>query len=92
MTKGIYISDDTNEPTGRIDAALKKVILAEPIEKSLNKAIRDGIIQSQSKKEQLEDAVNVNVITNEQANLVNEAMIARRDVITVDDFDSDFKN
>lgn len=92
LTEGIYIPSDTKEPLGRIDAALKKVIIAEPIEKTLNKAIRDGIIQSQTKEEQLEDAVSVNIITNEQASLVKEAMAARRDVITVDDFDSDFKS
>jgi acyl-CoA dehydrogenase len=94
LTDGIYCPEDTNEPLGRIDDALKKVILAAPVEKELNKAIREGVIQPRSSaktlEEQLEDAVSVNIITHEQANLVREAIAARRDVITVDDFDPDF--
>lgn len=65
--------------------------LAGPVERKLNAAIKTGKLKSKSKKARIEEAVSENIITKEQATLVLEADIARMDVITVDDFDPDFK-
>ena len=91
LTDGIFMPEDTSEPLGRIDAALEMVTLAGPVERKLNTAIKAGKLKSKSKKARIEEAVSENIITKEQATLVLEADIARMDVITVDDFDPDFK-
>jgi acyl-CoA dehydrogenase len=43
LTRHIFISKDVNDPTGILEVTLEKVIAAEPAEKKLEKAIRDGL-------------------------------------------------
>ncbi len=85
LTAGIYINDDPNDVSGRVEYALKKVIEAEPIERKLVKAGFKvpvfGEIDSW-----LDKAVGRGVINQEEATLVHEALRATREAIMVDDF------
>src|SRR6185369_15436438 len=42
LTDGIYTPTDSNEPLGRLDDALARVIAAEPVEKKVRDAVKAG--------------------------------------------------
>lgn len=85
LTKGLYINTDENDITGRLEDALKKVELAEPIEKRLRaqKEIKPDLIDEQQWHQQL---VEKQIINDEEKQILKEASEATRRVIMVDDF------
>jgi len=86
LIAGCYQSADPNDVTGLLNSALSKVILADPIEARLHKALRSGELDHDSDADTLAVAAESGVISPEEAELVREARAARLAVITVDDF------
>ncbi len=84
LTGGLHVPAVTSETLGRIEDALAKVIAAEPIERTLHKAIQGG--QLRDGPDLLQRAAADGLISEEQAHAVGEARRARRAVIEVDDF------
>jgi acyl-CoA dehydrogenase len=85
LTRGIFISDDPNDITGRLDDALHKVILAEPIERRL----RSSHAQKpdlQDYQQWLEQLLEMELVTEEEVKIMQAAKAATRKVIMVDDF------
>ncbi|WP_024275893.1 acyl-CoA dehydrogenase [Hyphomicrobium sp. 802] len=87
LTRDIYVSKDVNDPTGILEVTLEKVIAAEPIEKKLEKAIRDGVVRRYHGNDWFAEAVAKTVITETEAEQLREVerLVAR--VIAVDHFD-----
>lgn len=87
LTRDIFISKDVNDPTGLLEVTLEKVIAAEPVEKKLEKAIRDGVVRRYHGMDWFEDAVAKSVLTRAEADQLRdvERLVAR--VIAVDHFD-----
>lgn len=90
LTNGIYAPTDTNEPLGRLDDALAKVIAAEQVERKIRDAARAQRIPAGSDEQTLQRALDADVITAEEAGIVTVAQAARREVIRVDDFPADY--
>ncbi len=86
LTAGVYVPNDENETMGRIEAALRKVIAAEPVEKALSDAIKKGHVQGYDIEQQIQHALKAGVITGSQVDILRAAHAARRAVIQVDDF------
>jgi acyl-CoA dehydrogenase len=86
LTAGLFLPEELNEPLGRLEDALAKVIAAEPIEQKLGKAVKEGRIRKGKDAELLAAGLQAGVITADEANLVRIALEARREVIMVDDF------
>ncbi len=86
LTHGIYISDDQNNPLALLDKTLVKVIAAEPLEKRLHSALRDGHISGRHLAEQIKAAVSAGVLTEIEAEQLQIADAARKAVIAIDDF------
>jgi acyl-CoA dehydrogenase len=85
LTQGIFISDDENDITGCLEDALHKVMLAEPIERRL----RSGHHQKselQDYQQWLEQLLESQMITENEAGILQAAKDATRKVIMVDDF------
>lgn len=91
LTEGMHVPVDRDESLGRIEDALMKVVLAEPVERKVMKAVRDGVLQKGSDEEMLQEAVRTGVILHEEEALVRAAMAARNEVIRVDDFPTEKK-
>lgn len=89
MTDGIYIPDNSDEPLGRIEDALPKVIAAEKIEKKIQRAVKSGTVKRGSREDELEEALKTAVINENEAELVKAAIAIRKEVIRVDDFPKD---
>ena len=82
----MYQPTDLDEPVGRLDDALLKVVKAEPIEKRLRKATRGFDAGIKGMDALIDKGVAESIITKQEANIMREAEAARSDVIKVDDF------
>jgi acyl-CoA dehydrogenase len=87
LTRDIFVSRDVKDPTGLLEVTLEKVVAAEPAEKKLEKAIRDGVVHRYHGVDWFAEAVGKGVITAEEADRLREVegLVAR--VIAVDHFD-----
>jgi len=86
LTEGAFISTTANKGLALIEDALLKTIATEPIEKAIRSARRDDLVQGDTFMEQANSALEKNIISVEQCELVLEADAARKLVIAVDDF------
>jgi acyl-CoA dehydrogenase len=85
LTRGIFISEDETDITGRLEVALQKVLQADPIEKRLRakKLFKPALMKQQ---QWLQLLVEDDEITRQDADLLLEAQAATRAVIMVDEF------
>jgi len=86
LSQGIYLPLALEEPLGRIEDALSKVIAAEPIEKKLRDARRKKLIAVADTTGGYDEAVAAKIITTAEAQILINAEAARKTVIRVDDF------
>lgn len=87
LTKGIFKPTDLNEPLGKLEAAFKLVGEVDPIEKKIYLAQKAGTLtKGAPKAETLETAVKAGVLTQAEAEKVQQMDKLRRSVIDVDAF------
>ena len=87
LTRHIFISKDVNDPTGLLEVTLEKVIAAEPAEKKLEKAIRDGVVKRYHGLDWFGEAVKKGVLSDAEAAQLREVETLVARVIAVDHFD-----
>jgi acyl-CoA dehydrogenase len=85
LSRGIFVSNDPNDGTGRIDHALNYVLQTEKLEKRLRENIKSGVLSSSSLT-LYDDAKEKNIITDEEYALLQDAQTAIRHAIKVDEF------
>lgn len=85
LTDGLYNSDDADDITGCLEYALKKVELADPIEKRLKaqSKIKPDLVTHEKWMQQLLDE---HIIDENEQQILIQAEQAIRKVIMVDDF------
>lgn len=88
LTDGMFISKKITDPTGRLEDALLKVVAAEPVEKKIRHAIKNGTLSDAPFEQLVDTAITQGHITEEEAKTIRMAAAARNDVIQVDDFDA----
>jgi acyl-CoA dehydrogenase len=86
LTAGIYIPTHPDEALGRLEQAFTLSVAAEVILKKIKAASRAGQLPQAKPEKLLEAAVALQVITEAEAKLVNEAKVARNEAIQVDAF------
>jgi acyl-CoA dehydrogenase len=89
LTAGVYVPRDENEPVGALEAALRAVIAAEPVEAKLRAAAKEGAISGRFADELAAQALAKGVISQAEAGTLERARTLRRKVIMVDDFPQD---
>ena len=89
LTDGVYKNPDFGHPAQVMEAALPKIIHAEPLERKMLKALKQGEISGITWDEQMAEALAKNVLTREEANIVSEARELVMDIIAVDEFDTE---
>ncbi|MEO1693697.1 MAG: acyl-CoA dehydrogenase, partial [Pseudomonadota bacterium] len=89
LTRHIFVSHDVNDPTGLLEVTLKKVVAAEEIEKTLDRAVRKGQVQRYHGLDWFREAVEAGVLTSEQADQLREVEQLTDRVVAVDHFDPD---
>lgn len=86
LLEGCYRSSDPEDVTGLLNHSLERIVLAEPIEQRLSRALRSGELAHGSAADELGVAAESGVISPDEAKLVREARQLSRAVIEVDDF------
>ncbi len=85
LTRGIYVSGDANDATGRIDHALDYVLKTDALDKRLRAHMKRGELSSASLT-LYEDARDRQFLSDEEYRLLLEAKAAVRNAIMVDEF------
>ncbi|MAG57924.1 MAG: acyl-CoA dehydrogenase [Planctomycetes bacterium] len=83
---GMYVNTDPEDPTGRLEHALRAVVAAEPIERRIKDAVRAKSLDAAPAADLVGRAVTAGVITADDAALVATARQASAFAIAVDDF------
>lgn len=86
LTDGIFIGEDPDDITGRLEHALALVVKAEDIEQRLATAAREGRIKAETGREAAEQALSAGIIHADEAALLAATEKAVRAAIDVDDF------
>ena len=90
LIEGLYVSDDSEDQTGRLELALKRVVDAYPAEQKLKQAIRDGKIDKMRNQDEfIARADELGLLSDDEMQRVKRARAARLDIIQVDDFAPD---
>jgi acyl-CoA dehydrogenase len=88
LTAGVFVPKNEDEPVGALEAALRAVIAAEPVEAKIRAAVKAGTLQGKGGSPAAQ-ALGGGVINVEEARLLERAQLLRRRVIMVDDFPLD---
>ncbi|MGF1669890.1 MAG: acyl-CoA dehydrogenase, partial [Balneolaceae bacterium] len=89
LTDGIFVTDSPDEAIGKYEYALKLIVQTWPVYKKLYKATKAGEIPKASAPEQIKPALEKDIITKEEAELIRKTEEARNDAIQVDEFSLD---
>jgi len=89
LTNGIFKSDTSNNPVCFMERALPKVINAEPLERKLLKAHKQGEISGITWDELVRDAIDKSVLSKNEADILVNVRELVSEIIAVDDFDSE---
>ncbi|HEY4556275.1 MAG TPA: acyl-CoA dehydrogenase, partial [Lysobacter sp.] len=89
LAAGVFTTPTENNPAGRINSYLPKVIAAEPIERKFLKAAKASRAPSLDYAAQLDEGVREGWITAEERRLLEELREMTVDTISVDDFEPD---
>ena len=84
---GVFLTPCENNPGGRINAALTKVIAAEPIERKFLKAVKAGQIEALEPDARLQEAQLKGILSTTEVDILRELNEITLDAISVDDFD-----
>ena len=87
LAEGVFLTPCENNPAGRINSYLPKVILAEPVERKFLKALKNSDIEALDFPSQLAEGVAEGWITAEEKLQLEELRALTWETITVDDFD-----
>ena len=86
LTDGIYIPTHPNQTLGRLEQAFSLSFQVEPLFKKIKTASRTGKLPQERPERLIEAALEAEVITQEEAELIRQAAAARNDAIQVDAF------
>ena len=90
LTQGTYISKDSNNPIGLLEAALPRVIACEPVERRLLKALKNGQLDESNHLNQLDEALSKSIITAVEAKELKTVRAMVAEIIAVDEFDQEY--
>ncbi len=88
LTAGIYINENPNDPSGRIECAFKAVHAAAEASQKLSVAQKQGILAKGPIISVINDALELNIINQFEADLITQAEQYKTEAIKVDDFDA----
>lgn len=91
LTAGCFIGASADDPVGMTERALQTVISAETVLQKFKKIFKDKRVKPyQTLEEQVNQAVAINALSEEEAILLKSAQQAIAEVIAVDAFEKDY--
>ncbi len=89
LSYGAYVNREPNDPIGRMELALEKVIAAEPLEQKLEKTLKLRL-DTNNLEEAVQRGVQENVISSDEAAIIRDAAAASLDAILTDEFPAEY--
>lgn len=89
LTRGAYINRDPNDPVGRMEVALDKVLASEPLEQKLEKGLKVRL-NPVNLEDNLARGLAEGVITEDEAETIREGAEALLDAILTDEFPAEY--
>ena len=86
LCQGVFTSSESGHPVNTMEDALPLVIQAEPLERKLLKALKNGVIEGITWEENLKDAVAKSVVSKEEAKILEHVRGLVMEIIAVDEF------
>jgi acyl-CoA dehydrogenase len=86
LTEGIFISQDDKYRQGVIEQAFQQTARVAPLENTLRRAHRAGVIHSRDLMQQAREALDQSLISEEEFGELEKMKVLRRRVISVDSF------
>ncbi len=87
LAAGVFTTPTELNPGGRIVSYLPKFVLAEPVERKFQKALKNSDIEALEFDAQLDEGVREGWITADERKQLEELRVITLDAIMVDDFD-----
>jgi acyl-CoA dehydrogenase len=87
LTRGIYVNNKPDDPTGRIMFAHEKVLAASELERRLRVSKKEGVLNA-SDEDLYAEAREKNIIDDNELNMLNDMQAAIANAIKVDEFSS----
>ena len=91
LTEGLFLPNDDQskhkEPIARLEYAMETAIAAEGAEKKLRSALKSEQVSGRTLEEQVDSALQHNMLEQSDADLLLTADRARKEALAVDDFD-----
>jgi acyl-CoA dehydrogenase len=87
LTRGIFVTHQPDDPTGRLEAAFTAAVAAEDAERKLDRAIREGRIRRVHGVDWFKDAGTAGVLSEVEAAQLRELERLTAAAIAVDHFD-----
>lgn len=89
LAVGAYLSQHPSNVLADIQEAFVKSIAAEPVEKTIRNAKKEGTISGYTASEQAQSALDEHIISQAEFDLYMQADVARKKIIAVDDFSNE---
>ncbi|QEY52116.1 acyl-CoA dehydrogenase [Legionella longbeachae] len=89
LTRLVYKKSGENCPLGRTEEAFLKICAAEELERKVTRAVKENVLKSLTLLEQIDEALTFGILSDEEAQQLKEAELARQEVIKVDDFNDE---
>jgi acyl-CoA dehydrogenase len=86
LTAGIYVPSDHHEALGRLERAFRLTYETEAVAKKITDAIQGGKLPKERPEQLMTQAAAMGIISQEEAQLLQEAEVARNDAVQVDSF------
>lgn len=86
LTNGMYLPKEEQDAVGALEAALHSVLACEPLQLKLEEAQKAGKLKALEELLRITEACDQNIITAEEASLLQRDYALRRKVVMVDDF------
>ncbi|MET0050391.1 MAG: acyl-CoA dehydrogenase [Candidatus Thiodiazotropha sp.] len=87
LTQGIALPGDAQHRTGQLEATLKAVTLAAPLEKTLARARRAGQLHAPDRSSSVIEAARLGILSARDCEVLEEAELWRNRVIQVNAFE-----
>jgi acyl-CoA dehydrogenase len=87
LTRFVYVSQDSNDPTGLLEVTFAKVVAAEIADRKLDRAVRAGQVRRVHGTDWIAEAAKLGVLSDDEARLLREVEDLTARVIAVDHFD-----
>src|SRR5690606_14228486 len=86
LLQGCHVNRDPEDVTGLLNDTLQKILLADPVEQRLAKALPSGELEDAARIDYQAVAAERGVISPQEAKMLRDVREARRAVTEVDDF------